>query len=78
MYRGKIVIYSTTSILEGYRIKEYLGVLAGETIMGANAFKAGRYSRYRLNYAQMLAGSLLITEAPDRRYPQENLAGVKM
>mgnify|MGYP001823482184 CR=1 FL=1 len=33
------MIYSTTSLLEGYQIKEYLGVIAGEAIMGANAFK---------------------------------------
>ena len=33
------MIYSTTSILQGYAIKEYLGVIAGEAIMGTNAFK---------------------------------------
>jgi uncharacterized protein YbjQ (UPF0145 family) len=33
------MIYTTTSVLEGYQIKEYLGVVAGEAIMGANAFK---------------------------------------
>jgi uncharacterized protein YbjQ (UPF0145 family) len=33
------MIYATTNILEGYEIKEYLGVVAGEAIMGANAFK---------------------------------------
>ena len=33
------MIYATTNILEGYEIKEYLGVIAGEAIMGVNAFK---------------------------------------
>jgi uncharacterized protein YbjQ (UPF0145 family) len=33
------MIYATTSILEGYQIEKYLGVIAGEAIMGANAFK---------------------------------------
>lgn len=33
------MIYATTNILEGYRIEKYLGVIAGEAIMGANAFK---------------------------------------
>ncbi len=33
------MIYTTTNILEGYRISEYLGVVAGEAIMGANVFK---------------------------------------
>jgi uncharacterized protein YbjQ (UPF0145 family) len=33
------MIYATTNILEGYEIQEYLGVIAGEAIMGANVFK---------------------------------------
>ena len=33
------MIYATTNILEGYRITDYLGVIAGEAIMGANVFK---------------------------------------
>ena len=33
------MIYATTNILEGYQIEKYLGVIAGEAIMGANAFK---------------------------------------
>jgi uncharacterized protein YbjQ (UPF0145 family) len=33
------VLYTTTSILEGYVIQAYLGVVAGEAIMGANVFK---------------------------------------
>jgi uncharacterized protein YbjQ (UPF0145 family) len=33
------MIYATTNILEGYQIEQYLGVIAGEAIMGANAFK---------------------------------------
>jgi uncharacterized protein YbjQ (UPF0145 family) len=33
------MIYATTNILQGYRIDEYLAVVAGEAIMGANVFK---------------------------------------
>ncbi len=33
------MIYATTNILEGYQIEKYLGVIAGEAIMGANVFK---------------------------------------
>ena len=33
------MIYATTNILEGYRIEKYLGVIAGEAIMGANVFR---------------------------------------
>jgi uncharacterized protein YbjQ (UPF0145 family) len=37
--RSEIMLYATTNILEGYKIKEYLGVIAGEAIMGANVFR---------------------------------------
>lgn len=33
------MIYATTNVLEGYQISEYLGVVSGEAIMGANVFK---------------------------------------
>ena len=33
------MIYATTNILQGYQIKEYLGLVSGEAIMGANVFK---------------------------------------
>ena len=33
------MILSTTHNLEGYKIERYLGVVTGETIIGANMFK---------------------------------------
>ncbi|TAE22739.1 MAG: hypothetical protein EAZ92_15565 [Candidatus Kapaibacterium sp.] len=33
------MIITTTSTLEGYRIKKYLGIVTGETIVGVNVFK---------------------------------------
>jgi uncharacterized protein YbjQ (UPF0145 family) len=33
------MILSTTSTLEGYHIERYLGLVSGETIIGANIFK---------------------------------------
>ncbi|MFL7871556.1 MAG: heavy metal-binding domain-containing protein, partial [Anaerolineales bacterium] len=33
------MIYTTTNILERYQITDYLGLVAGEAIMGANVFK---------------------------------------
>ena len=33
------MLYATTNILEGYEIEEYLGVIAGQAIMGANVFR---------------------------------------
>lgn len=33
------MIVTTTQSIEGHSIKEYLGVVSGETIMGANIFR---------------------------------------
>lgn len=33
------MIISTTPTLEGYPVRQYLGVVTGETIVGANLFK---------------------------------------
>lgn len=33
------MILTTTSTIEGYPVKNYLGVVTGETIIGANIFK---------------------------------------
>ncbi len=33
------MILTTTNTLETYQIKEYLGIVTGETIIGANIFK---------------------------------------
>ena len=37
---GKIaLLVTTTDSLEGHRIREYLGVVSGEAILGANMFR---------------------------------------
>jgi len=33
------MILSTTSTLEGHQVENYLGIVSGETIIGANIFK---------------------------------------
>jgi uncharacterized protein YbjQ (UPF0145 family) len=33
------MILTTTAILEGKKVKEYLGIITGEAIIGANLFK---------------------------------------
>ena len=33
------MIVSTTTVIEGRPVREYLGVVAGETILGANLFR---------------------------------------
>lgn len=71
------MLYTTTSILEGYVIKQYLGVIAGEAIMGANVFKdvsagirdivGGRSSTYEkeLGNAKRLAMEELTQKAQE-------------
>ena len=38
-YRGKVMIRSTTPTLQGKEITDYLGIVVGEAILGANIFK---------------------------------------
>ncbi len=33
------MLLTTTNSLDGYKIKEYLGIVSGETIIGANMFR---------------------------------------
>jgi uncharacterized protein YbjQ (UPF0145 family) len=33
------MIVTTTSILEGHRVSDYMGIVTGETIIGANVFR---------------------------------------
>jgi uncharacterized protein YbjQ (UPF0145 family) len=33
------MIFSTTNTLDGHAVQEYLGIVTGEAIMGANVFK---------------------------------------
>lgn len=37
--RGNIVLVTTTNTIEGQPVQEYLGIVTGETIVGANIFK---------------------------------------
>ena len=40
------MILSTTPQIEGHTIREYKGIVTGETIIGANMFKDGRAGAY--------------------------------
>ncbi|MDU5951145.1 MAG: heavy metal-binding domain-containing protein, partial [Paenibacillus macerans] len=33
------MIMTTTSTIEGYPVRQYLGIVTGEVIMGANVFR---------------------------------------
>lgn len=69
------MIMTTTSTLDGMKVKQYLGVVSGETIMGANIIRdfmagitdiiGGRASAYEksLVEAKEIAMSEMITEA---------------
>jgi len=37
--RRSVMLVSTTSVIEGRPVKDYLGVVTGEVIVGANIFK---------------------------------------
>jgi uncharacterized protein YbjQ (UPF0145 family) len=37
--KGAQMLISTTNVIEGRPVREYLGVVAGETILGANVFR---------------------------------------
>jgi uncharacterized protein YbjQ (UPF0145 family) len=36
---GDAVLVTTTNVVDGRAVREYLGVVAGETILGANVFR---------------------------------------
>ena len=71
------MIYATTAVLEGYEIKDYLGVISGQAIMGANVFKditagirdivGGRSGSYEkeLSHAKRLAMEELTEKAQE-------------
>jgi uncharacterized protein YbjQ (UPF0145 family) len=37
--KGGAVLVTTTTVVEGRPVRDYLGVVAGETILGANVFR---------------------------------------
>lgn len=39
MEKRKNMIMTTTSTLDGLKVRQYLGIVSGETIMGANIFR---------------------------------------
>lgn len=77
MEKRKNMILTTTSTLDGRPVKHYLGIVSGETIMGANIFRdfmasitdivGGRASAYEksLIEAKQIALQEMIDEAAE-------------
>lgn len=82
------MIISTTPSLEGYRIEEYLGVVSGETIIGANVFKdffasitdivGGRSSAYERVLREAKATAMSEMEMQARAFGANAVVGIDL
>ncbi len=71
------MLVTTTTLVEGHKVKKYFGIVAGEAIMGANIFKdmfagirdivGGRAASYEkeLKQAKAIAMDEMIQQAKD-------------
>jgi uncharacterized protein YbjQ (UPF0145 family) len=82
------MIISTTPSLEGYQIDQYLGIVSGETIIGANIFKdffagitdivGGRSSAYEQVLREAKATSIAEMELQARQYGATAIVGIDL
>ncbi|MEN2282515.1 YbjQ family protein [Algoriphagus sp. SE2] len=82
------MIISTTPSLEGYQIEEYLGVVSGETIIGANVFKdffasitdivGGRSSSYEQVLREAKATAMSEMEMQARVFGANAIVGIDL
>ena len=82
------MILSTTHTLEGKKITEYLGIVAGEAIIGANLFKdlfasitdivGGRSGSYEKVLREAKDSALLELEERARRLGADAVIGVDL
>jgi uncharacterized protein YbjQ (UPF0145 family) len=82
------MIISTTPSLEGYRIDQYLGIVSGETIIGANAFKdffaaitdivGGRSSAYEQVLREAKAIAMTEMEGQARHFGANAIVGIDL
>ncbi|WP_296697717.1 YbjQ family protein [Algoriphagus sp.] len=82
------MIISTTPSLDGYRIEEYLGVVSGETIIGANVFKdffasitdivGGRSSAYEQVLREAKATAMAEMEIQARTFGANAVIGIDL
>ncbi|MBN3519611.1 YbjQ family protein [Algoriphagus lutimaris] len=82
------MIISTTPNLEGYQITEYLGIVSGETIIGANVFKdffasitdivGGRASSYEQVLREAKATATSEMEMQARAFGANAIVGIDL
>ncbi|SHO59605.1 YbjQ family protein [Algoriphagus zhangzhouensis] len=82
------MIISTTNNLEGHKIEEYLGIVSGETIIGANVFKdffasitdivGGRAGAYEQVLREAKATALAEMEMQARSFGANAIIGIDL
>jgi uncharacterized protein YbjQ (UPF0145 family) len=82
------MIITTTNTLEGYRIEAYLGIVSGETIIGANVFKdffasitdivGGRSSSYERVLREAKAIAMAEMEMQARNFGANAIIGIDL
>ena len=82
------MIITTTNQLEGYKIDQYLGIVSGETIIGANVFKdffasitdivGGRSSAYEQVLREAKATAMSEMEMQARNFGANAVIGIDL
>lgn len=82
------MIISTTNSLQGYNIDQYLGLVSGETIIGANIFKdffasitdivGGRSSAYEQVLREAKATAIAEMEMQARQFGANAIIGIDL
>jgi len=82
------MIITTTNNLEGYQIDQYLGIVSGETIIGANVFKdffasitdivGGRSSAYEQVLREAKATAMSEMEMQARAFGANAVIGIDL
>jgi uncharacterized protein YbjQ (UPF0145 family) len=82
------MIVTTTNNLEGFRVDEYLGIVSGETIIGANVFKdffasitdivGGRSSSYERVLREAKATAMAEMEMLARSFGANAIIGIDL
>jgi uncharacterized protein YbjQ (UPF0145 family) len=87
LFLNKMII-TTTNTLDGYRVEAYLGIVSGETIIGANVFKdffasitdivGGRSSAYERVLREAKAIAMAEMEMQARNFGANAIIGIDL
>ncbi|WP_026946595.1 YbjQ family protein [Algoriphagus marincola] len=82
------MIISTTNSLEGHKVTQYLGIVSGETIIGANVFKdffasitdivGGRSGSYERVLREAKATAMMEMEMQARSFGANAIIGIDL